>query len=145
MLSKNDEDILNERLRNWGRWAQDHPRIYGTTLLWRMMKLYGQDVSEGPKTVPEELPVAEPIDVFDAILVNRAWQRLPSRPLRYGAAKRVLAAHYCYPFVPVRVACRKLKIGVKDYEELLQIAKYMIFNLIEKDAAKRLSVNESSE
>ena len=142
MLSKSDEDILNDRLRNWGRWAADRPNLYGSTLLWRMMQLYGEDDPEAPKKAPEEPPVIEPIDIFDAVVVNRAWQSLPSRPYRYGKAKEVLVAHYCYPYVPIHIACRKLRIGVSEYVQLLTMAKYMIFNLIEKDAAKRLSASE---
>lgn len=142
MLSKADDEILTERLRNWGRWAEDRPNLYGSTMLYRMMQLYGKDDPDSPKRAPEEDTPSEPIDIFDAIIVNRAWQALPTSPLRYGKAKMVLVVHYCYPDVPTYIACRKLKISHSDYEQLLKMARYMIFNRIEKNAPQRLSASD---
>lgn len=56
MLSKSDEDILNERLRNWGMWAADKSSLYGSTILWRMMQLYGEDGPDALKKAPEKPP-----------------------------------------------------------------------------------------
>ena len=131
MLSKSDEEILTERLRNWGRWAADNNHLTSSTLLWRMMKLY------------EEKEPPHPIDIFDAVIVNRAWQCLPESPLRYKTAKWVLVAHYCYPHMPQAVALRRLRLNQKTYDQLLTMARYLIFNLIEKDAAKRFATREA--
>lgn len=141
MLSKSDEDVLNDRLRNWGRWAADKHRV-GSTLLWRMMKLYGEiDKKEEQSNAHEHEERQEfiPVDENDAVIVNRAWQALPESPLRYHSAKWVLAAHFCYPYASQRMVCRQLKIDRRDYEELLNLAKYLIFNRIAYNASKRLS------
>lgn len=143
MLSKSDEEILTERLRNWGRWAADNNHLTSSTLLWRMMKLYGEK-EEGKREYPdEEKEPPHPIDIFDAVIVNRAWQYLPESPLRYKTAKWVLVAHYCYPHMPQAVALRRLRLNQKTYDQLLTMAKYLIFNLIEKDAAKRFATREA--
>ena len=48
MLSKSDEGILDDRLRNWGRWAADR-RPGGSSVLWRMMKRYRKpDKNDSP-------------------------------------------------------------------------------------------------
>lgn len=142
MLSKSDEEILTDRLRNWGRWAADNRHMTSSTLLWRMMQLYGEkEVVRGVSEEQKEMP--PPIDTIDAVIVNRAWQCLPESPLRYKTAKWVLVAHYCYPHMPQSVALRQLRVNQKTYDQLLTMAKYMIFNLIEKDAAKRFATREA--
>lgn len=141
MLTRAEEEDLDDRLRNWGRWAADHGSV-GSTLLWRMMQLYGEkEVVRGGPEEQKELP--PPIDTIDAVIVNRAWQCLPESPLRYKTAKWVLAAHYCYPHMPQAVALRHLRVNQKTYDQLLTMAKYIIFNLIEKDAAKRFATREA--
>ena len=77
MLSKNDEEILTDRLRNWGRWAADNKHLTSSTLLWRMMQLYGEKEEGVRQYVEEEKELPPPIDTIDAVIVNRAWQCLP--------------------------------------------------------------------
>lgn len=145
MLSKSDEEVLDDRLRNWGRWAADRNKMMGCTLLWRMMRLYGKkekedsDAQENDVHENEERQEFIPVDENDAVIVNRAWQALPESPLRYHSAKWVLAAHFCYPYASQRFVCRQLKIDRRDYEKLLNLAKYLIFNRIAYNASKRLS------
>jgi hypothetical protein len=140
MLSKSDEDILNERLHNWGRWAADR-KLSGSSFLWRMMQKYGK---KDPQDMKYEEPkeVIPPLDPIDAVKVNRAWQSLPESPHRYHCAKWVVVAHYCYPNMLKRIACKQLHIGVKDYDQLLELAKYMLFNRLEQHASKRLSASD---
>lgn len=133
MLAKSDEEILNDRLQNWGRWAADRPHA-GQNVLWRFMKLYGEAPAEEE---PQEHPPV--LDEFDAVFVNRAWQGLPESPLRYKTAKWILAAHYCYPNLHTRWVCKQLHVGRKDYETLLTLAKYLIFNRLTNEASKRLA------
>ena len=140
MLSKSDEVILTDRLRNWGWWAADSNRIGGASVLWKMMKLYGE--REQPKG-PDEQEPPKPIDGIDAAIVNRAWQMLPESPLRYHTAKWVLAAHYCYPHTPQKHILRQLRINQQTYDQLLRLAKYLIFNRIEADASKRFATHEA--
>ena len=143
MLSKSDEEILTERLRNWGRWAADHPHMGAASPLWWAMKLYGKKEKGSLPKAPEEKQHAKPVDAIDASIVHRAWQGIPESPYRYHLAKWVLAYYYCYPRMPVRIACKKLKISKDDHDALMRLAKYYIFNRIEAHAAKRLVANES--
>lgn len=144
MLSKSDEEILTDRLRNWGRWAATgrHAR---STIIYRMMVQAGEI-----KIEPSE-PHRQ-IDIFDALLVDRAWRMLPQRPVRYWIAKWALVAHYAFPWMSVRsffdwvrhetrIQCgHEVRINSKDYDILLETAKYQMFNLINQNAAKRLTV-----
>ena len=134
MLSKSDEEILTDRLRNWGRWAADHQHS-ATNWIYRMMLLSGEiklSVSDGTK-----------VDLADALLVERAWKGLPHKPRRYLVAKWVLAAHYAYPKLTVFRFCQCMKIRKREYEDLLRLARYMIYNRIDQHAAKNLAAHSS--
>lgn len=130
MLSRSDEETLDDRLRNWGRWAADSSHS-GTNWIYRMMLLSGEiKLSESNE---------RRIDLQDALLVQRAWRMLPQSPQRYKIAKWALAAHYAYPRLSVWRFCKCMKIREREYEELLRLARYMIFNLINQHASKKLT------
>ena len=134
MLSKSDEEVLTERLRNWGRWAADNQHS-ATNWIYRMMLLSGEiklSVSDGTK-----------VDLADALLIERAWKGLPQTPRRYFVAKWVLAAHYVYPKLTVFRFCQCMKIRKREYEDLLRLARYMIYNRIEQHAAKNSAAHSS--
>lgn len=141
MLSKSDEDLLNDRLRNWGRWSAVTPSV-ASNILYRCMVAVGEIKLEPVRS-------SEPIDHKDALLVNRAWQSLPEEPLRYFLAKRVMVIHYCQSRFPPQVACRKLRISykgkqinritLKEYNALLTLGKYLMFNRITYHANKHLA------
>lgn len=134
MLSKSDEEILTDRLRNWGRWAADNQHS-ATNWIYRMMLLSGEiKLSENDGTK---------VDLADALLVERAWKGLPQTPRRYFVAKWVLAAHYVYPKLTIFRFCQCMKIRKREYEDLLRLARYMIYNRIEQHAAKNLAANSS--
>lgn len=127
MLTRAEEEELDDRLRNWGRWAADSEHS-GTNIIYRMMLLSGEI-----KLSPLE---QAKVDLVDALLVQRAWRSLPQNPPRYNTAKWVLAAHYAYPRLTVKRCCQGLHIRPREHEELLRLAKYMIC----QHAAKRLTV-----
>lgn len=130
MLSKSDEEILDDRLKNWGRWAADstHGRV---NWIYRMMLLSGEiQLSASDK---------RRIDLPDALLVQRAWRMLPQSPLRYKTAKWVIVAHYAYPQLSVWRFCKCMRIRPREYEELLSLARCMIHNIINQQAGKKLT------
>lgn len=134
MLSKSDDEILTDRLRNWGWWAADNQHS-ATNWIYRMMLLSGEiklSESDGSK-----------VDLADALLIERAWKGLPQTPRRYFVAKWVLVAHYVYPKLTVFRFCQCMKIRKREYEDLLRLARYMIYNRIEQHAAKNLAAHSS--
>lgn len=128
MLSKSDEEILIDRLRNWGRWAADRDHLKAN-VLYRMMVLAGEIIMESPELGK--------IDDKDALEVQRAWAMLPQSPRRYLMAKWILAAHYAYPSISKGKLCRHNRIRLKEYDELLKMAQSMIFNKLEYMRAKK--------
>lgn len=86
-LTQSDLEALDDRLRNWGRWAADRPAV-GSSYLWRAMKKYGKDdETEGDDEQDSKPPK---VDVLDALLVERAWVSLAESPFMYHQAKWTL-------------------------------------------------------
>ena len=127
MMSQSDREALDDRLRNWGRWAADRPPI-GSSYLWRAMKKYGkEEKTEGD----DEQDVKPPkIDVLDALLVERAWVSLAESPFMYHQAKWALRAHYCLPQQSIAKTTKKLKFRERHYEKILDLGRKQIENVL---------------
>lgn len=127
MMSQSDREALDDRLRNWGRWAADRPAI-GSSYLWRAMKKYGkEEKTEGD----DEQDVKPPkIDVLDALLVERAWVSLAESPFMYHQAKWALRAHYCLPQQSIAKTAKKLKFRERHYEKILDLGRKQIENVL---------------
>ena len=88
-----EEEILEERLSNWGRWARSRSP-QGTSPLWHIMHArgfqYEREYREEPRNPPDEK---------DAQTINRAWNLLPNVRTPKGdskpcAEKRFLVLRY---------------------------------------------------
>lgn len=126
MMSQSDREALDDRLRNWGRWAADRPAI-GSSYLWRAMKKYGKDDGESSDDHIEQPPK---IDIIDALLVERAWVSLAESPFMYHQAKWTLRAHYCLPRQSPEKTAKKLKFRERHYEKILDLGRKQIENVL---------------
>lgn len=126
MMSQSDREALDDRLRNWGRWAADRPAV-GSSYLWRAMKKYGKDDGESSDDHIEQPPK---IDIIDALLVERAWVSLAESPFMYHQAKWTLRAHYCLPRQSPEKTAKKLKYRHRNYDQILLLGKKQIENVL---------------
>lgn len=126
MMSQSDREALDDRLRNWGRWAADRPAL-GSSYLWRAMKKYGKDDGESSDDHIEQPPK---IDIIDALLVERAWVSLAESPFMYHQAKWTLRAHYCLPSQSIAKTAKKLKFRERHYEKILDLGRKQIENVL---------------
>ena len=88
-----EEKILEDRLLNWGRWNQD-PKRQGRSPLCAFMEAVPDDDKDNAPVERHDGP--PPVDVGDALLVQRAWERLPVAPERYRKAKMVVGVAYAW-------------------------------------------------
>ena len=121
------DDELEERLRNWGRWAREKPVRYSSPL---------QKIIEmNPENVQVELP-QNPVDYTDALIIQRAWQRMPLAPYRYKMARIVIAYRYIYPYEDVVVRLIKINkvkgVHRRDIEKLHALGKTIIRNRLKQ-------------
>lgn len=120
--------ILEQRLENWGRWNRDSKR-QGRSPLCAI-------IESNPKNLSRE-EQCEPIDVNDALQVQRAWERLPMSPENYRKAKIILGVAYAYglPFSSLRRILRdyhRIRLRDRDFEPLMELGKKMIHNNMKK-------------
>ena len=88
-----EEEILEERLTNWGRWARSRTP-QGTSPLWHIMHergyRYEKKYQESSGSPPDEK---------DALIVNAAWNilpnvRMPNGDMRPSAEKQFIVLRY---------------------------------------------------
>lgn len=129
-----EEKILEDRLINWGRWNQD-PKRQGRSPLCAFMEAVPNDDKDVPPAEQHDEP--PPVDVKDALLVQRAWQRMPMSPERYRMAKVVLGVAYTVSgsFEHICYHLRKyhrIRVRERDFDQLLDMGKKVIRNNILK-------------
>lgn len=138
-LSQSDLEVLDDRLRNWGRWAADRV-LPGSSYLWRAMKKYG--AIDERTMAAEEQSEAPAVDELDALMVERAWTCLAESPILYKQAKWALAAHFCYPWMSVRRTGKLLRFSPRKYDEILTLGKRQIANVLNRfDKLRELQEN----
>lgn len=135
----NTEDkILEERLLNWGRWNRS-PKRQGRSPICAVMEgmpYTGVEACE-PEVPDASGDVLPSVDVLDALLVQRAWQRLPNGPDRYRKAKLLVGVAYCYSgsFERMRQILRKhfwINIRGREFDQLLSMGRTMVRNNLHK-------------
>lgn len=126
MTEMTEEERLELRIENWGRWCRDthqpgHTNCLGIRINAPIMS--GDD------------PPPPPVDIKDALLVNRAWEQMMwTGPLRIF--KALIAVRYAYPqldFDRLRYYLFKvyhLRLQERDYESTLRKARKMLRNNI---------------
>ena len=127
-MQKCEADMLERRLRNWGRWNRD-PKRQGRSSICKI-------IESNPDNIPKREPM-EPIDIEDALTVQRAWQRLPVSPERYRKAKHLIGVAYAYPvpFLEMKRILRKghrINIHEREFEPLLATAETMMANILQR-------------
>lgn len=127
-----EEQILEERLQNWGRWNRD-PKRQGRSPLCAFMEGAKDDDEEGDKNTVEPHSDLPPVDVKDALLVQKAWQKIPSSLARYRKAKMVVGVAYCYSggFLDMRYKLLKyyqINVHEKEFDKLLAWGRKMMKN-----------------
>mgnify|MGYP000757007172 CR=1 FL=1 len=126
-----EEKILEDRLLNWGRWNQD-PKRQGRSPLCAFMEAVPDDEKDNDVPV-ERHDGPPPVDVSDALLVQRAWERLPVAPERYRKARMVVGVAYAYhvPFRDLKRILRKyhrINLHEREFDGLVEMGRKMIRN-----------------
>ena len=90
-----EEEILEERLTNWGRWSRSRTP-QGTSPLWHIMHELGFQYERRYRDVQ-----GSPPNEKDAEIINAAWNLLPNIRLPNGeerpcAEKRFLVLRYVF-------------------------------------------------
>lgn len=131
-----EEQMLEERLQNWGRWNRD-PKRQGRSPLCAFMGEAKDDEADVEKKTDETHSELPPVDVKDALLVQKAWQKMPTCPERYRVAKIVLGVAYAIPgnFDYLCFHLRKyhrIRLRERDFDQLMAIGKTTLKNVLRR-------------
>ena len=129
MIGDIEEQMLEERLVNWGRWARD-PKRQGRSPIAKLAELVPDETA-----VPDEHKPIE-IDLADALMVQRAWQKMPMSPEKYRKAKFLIGVAYAYggSFWNIRRIMMRYRINLheREFGETLDLGKKVIANLLRR-------------
>lgn len=113
-----EEEILDERLENWSRWAAEK-KPQGTSSLLGIMREAGYVPEYGMKERPRI------INIKDALEIEGAWRSMPN-----GPEKRILQLAYGDPSMPVWLMCRKSGFHPRKYEFFMKMAKSHLHSIL---------------
>ena len=134
MLSQADDEILTDRLKNWGRAIADHKVTRTSPLYWLRVTAA---VAQGNRFAG--VPAIYDIDYQDADKVQKAWRVLPERPERYRKAKRILVLWYACPQLTPGMVAHHLHIPQKSLETYLSQGKLLLFDTLNRQKAQELA------
>lgn len=112
-----DFAALDQRLQIWGRVVKDRPH-YAETMLYRHMKLYGQDDQRRwPDDEEAEARALSRGDYADGWLIDAAWQSMKD-----ARSKDLLLAWYVYSVRDRALLGRLLGVNLRTIQERLRQA-----------------------
>lgn len=129
MTEMTEEERLELRIENWGRWCRERHQPGHTTCI-------GIDINA--PSMPGDDPQPPPVDIKDALLVNRAWEQMlwTQSPLR--AMKALIAVRYAYPeysYERINYFMSKvyhIRLRQREFDDTLQKARKMLINNIKR-------------
>lgn len=127
MLSQIEDEVLTDRLKNWGRAIADH-KVARTSPLYFLR--VSAAIAAGQR--PGGVPVLFDIDFQDADLVQKAWRKLPEKPERYHKAKQILVLWFACPQLTRGMVAHHLHIPDKKLDLFLSQGKILIFDALER-------------
>ena len=134
--SMTDDERLELRFENWGRWMREGHQVGKTTSTY--FDLTPLEACE------DDEPPPPPINLRDALLVNAAWSRLPTCSERYRLARSLIAQLYAESgrefdfYRSILFRLYRLRLRQRDFDELRLTARQMMANIIQRlDMSRR--------
>ena len=129
-MEGDDEDqLLERRLVNWGRWARDTTQKYGTSSLYRIIE-EGMTKEEAGERARERNVIV--IDEKDALIVNDAVLSTPFDTLRDRRDRAIFVAFYTNPSLPVCVLLRKFRVSEREKNRSVKRIRHIVENYLQR-------------
>lgn len=125
-----EDQLLERRLVNWGRWARDTTQKYGTSPLYRiieegMTKEEAEQRNAGHTTIN--------IDEKDALIVNNAVLSTPFDTLRDRRDRAIFVAFYTNPQLPVCALLRKFRVSEREKNRSVKRIRHIVANYLKRE------------
>lgn len=124
-----EDQLLERRLVNWGRWARDTTQKYGTSSLYRIIE-EGMTKEEAGERARERNVIV--IDEKDALIVNDAVLSTPFDTLRDRRDRAIFVAFYTNPSLPVCVLLRKFRVSEREKNRSVKRIRHIVENYLKR-------------
>ena len=124
-----EDQLLERRLVNWGRWARDTNPKYGTSPLYRIIE-EGMTKEEAEQRNTGRNSIL--IDEKDALIVNEAVLSTPFETLRDRRDRAIFVAFYTNPSLPVCVLLRKFRVSEREKNRSVKRIRHIVENYLKR-------------
>lgn len=124
-----EDQILERRLVNWGRWARDTNTKYGTSPMYRIIE-EGMTKEEAEQRNAGHS--ATLIDEKDALIVNEAVLSTPFDTLRDRRDRGIFVAFYTNPQLPVCALLRKFRVSEREKNRSVKRIRHIVANYLQR-------------
>lgn len=124
-----EDQLLERRLVNWGRWARDTTQKYGTSPLYRIIeegltKEEAEQRNAGHTTIN--------VDEKDALIVNDAVLSTPFDTLRDRRDRAIFVAFYTNPALPTCALLRKFRVSEREKNRSVKRIRHIVANYLQR-------------
>lgn len=124
-----EDQLLERRLVNWGRWARDTNTKYGTSPMYRIIE-EGMTKEEAEQRNAGHS--ATLIDEEDALIVNNAVLSTPFDTLRDRRDRGIFVAFYTNPQIPVCALLRKFRVSEREKNRSVKRIRHIVANYLQR-------------
>lgn len=124
-----EDQLLERRLVNWGRWARDTNTKYGTSPMYRIIE-EGMTKEEAEQRNAGHS--ATLIDEKDALIVNEAVLSTPFDTLRDRRDRGIFVAFYTNPQLPVCALLRKFRVSEREKNRSVKRIRHIVANYLQR-------------
>lgn len=124
-----EDQLLERRLVNWGRWARDTNTKYGTSPMYRIIE-EGMTKEEAEQRKAGHS--ATLIDEKDALIVNEAVLSTPFDTLRDRRDRGIFVAFYTNPQLPVCALLRKFRVSEREKNRSVKRIRHIVANYLQR-------------
>lgn len=124
-----EDQLLERRLVNWGRWARDTNTKYGTSPMYRIIE-EGMTKEEAEQRNAGHS--ATLIDEKDALIVNNAVLSTPFDTLRDRRDRGIFVAFYTNPQLPVCALLRKFRVSEREKNRSVKRIRHIVANYLQR-------------
>lgn len=124
-----EDQLLEHRLVNWGRWARDTNTKYGTSPMYRIIE-EGMTKEEAEQRNAGHSSTL--IDEKDALIVNEAVLSTPFDTLRDRRDRGIFVAFYTNPQLPVCALLRKFRVSEREKNRSVKRIRHIVANYLQR-------------
>ena len=124
-----EDQLLERRIVNWGRWARDTSPKYGTSPLFRIIEEGMTKEEAEQRTAGRRATI---VDEKDALIVNEAVLSSPFDTLRDRRDRAIFVVFYTNPSLPTCALLRKFRVSEREKNRAVKRIRHIVANFLQR-------------